>query len=193
MNRRRWLVVLGLALAAGLSGWLYYWLDEEPAEPRARRSLTPDYYMVNFERTTMGVDGAPHNVLRADYMQHFPDDDSTELENPSMEVYNADGPPWYIKAERGWVGADQEVVLLFGPVRVWRNNSLGDRELEVITTDLRILPDSQYAETDQPTTIISRTSVTHAIGMRADLGDQKLELLSEVRSRYEYRPDLPQD
>ncbi|MGH8508471.1 MAG: LPS export ABC transporter periplasmic protein LptC [Gammaproteobacteria bacterium] len=51
--------------------------------------------------------------------------------------------------------------------------------------DLRILPKKRYAETDSATTIITPTSVTHGIGMRARLTLGLVELLKNVRTHYD--------
>lgn len=185
----RWLLVLALlALAAGTT-WLLDELDVGPQGPQLRQSHEPDYYLERFTELAMDAEGAPLRRLSAEFMVHYPDDDSSELVSPRLELYNAGSAPWHVIAERGWVGADGEVVLLYGAVEIWRDAADGHREIEVHTRDLRVLPDERYAESDNPTTIRNRTTVTHAVGMRADFQARRLELLSRVRSRHDVQTD----
>jgi lipopolysaccharide export system protein LptC len=135
----------------------------------------PDYYIDNMVRRTLGAEGQLANVLRAERLEHFPDDDSTQLASPHLEIYNGTVEPWHVVAERGWVSSGNEVVLLHGPVEIWRQNKAG----------LRVLPKEQYAESAQPTTIIAPATVSHSVGMRANFAHERLELLNQVRARHE--------
>jgi lipopolysaccharide export system protein LptC len=170
----------------GASAWLVYRIAE--SGPRAARpqSHEPDSYMEGFTRTAMDERGHVKTRLYADRMFHYPDDDSTRLTRPRIEILE-DGPPWYAAAETGFVDAKGEVVLLRGEVRIWRNDAAGGRAIEIITTRMRVLPTTRYAETDDPVTLVTPESVTHAVGMRGDLRFNRLELLEQVRTRYESR------
>jgi lipopolysaccharide export system protein LptC len=185
----RWSTIVVLLLLVGITSWLLIRLDKDNRITKAIGRHEPDSYMENFTRTEMDENGRLKSRLQANYMVHFSDDDSTELVRPRLEIYSGDTKPWQITAERGWVNANHEVILLYGEVYLWRNNSKEERELEMITTDLRVLPKTEYAETDNATTIITPLSITNAIGMRLDLGTDRLELLSRVRSRHEVKSD----
>lgn len=184
---RRWSAALVLLALASASAWLVYRIDQ--SEPRAARpqSHEPDSYMEGFTRTAMDEHGHVKTRLYAERMFHYPDDDSTRLARPRIEILE-DGPSWYAAAETGFVDAKGEVVLLHGEVRIWRDDAAGGRAIEVITTRMRVLPTTRYAETDDPVTLVTPESVTHAVGMRGDLRFNRLELLKHVRSRYENGP-----
>lgn len=185
----RWLLLTLLAAALVGSGWLLGRLDEPEPAPRRVVRHEPDYYLERFTELALGADGTPARRLQAARMVHYPDDDSSELAHPRLELYNAESEPWQVVAERGWVGESGEIVLLYGAVEIWRNDPHGGREIEVLTRDLRVLPEEQYAESDSPTTIRNRTTSTRGVGMRADLAAGRLELLSTVRSRHDVRSD----
>jgi lipopolysaccharide export system protein LptC len=180
----RLLGLLSLIAAAIFTGWLVDRVDSTAPRPEEARRHDPDYYMENFSQLSMDPGGGLDNKLQAEFMVHYLDDDSSELVRPRLELYNDSRPPWIVVAERGWVSAGNEVILLYGPVEIWRNHADGEREVEVLTTNLRILADEDYAESDYPTTIRSRTTTTHAVGMRARFGKGHLELLERVRSRH---------
>ncbi len=181
----RWLIVVILIPCVVVTAWVLQGLDDEiTAVPRTERR-DPDFYIENFVRTAMGKTGKLKERLHADFMVHYPDDDSNELVRPRLEIYNSGDWPWQVVADRGWIAGNNEVVLLYGKVEIWRSDAEGERNFEVLTRDLRILPEDEYAETDAFTTISTRTSVTTAVGMRARFSANRIQLMSEVKSRHE--------
>lgn len=183
-----WLSALGVLLLSVLSFWLLHKLEVEVAGVNQNSAHEPDYYIENMSRTTHGLEGEVRNVLRATFVEHFPDDDSTELASPHLEIYNGAVEPWHVVAERGWVSSGSDVVLLHGEVEIWRLGASGERVYQVLTSELRVLPKEQYAETDNPAIIVGPAMLTHAIGMRANFAHDKLELNKRVRSRHEIKP-----
>lgn len=184
-----WLSALAVLLAGMLSFWLLQNLERTETAARRAKAHDPDYYLEDMVRHSLGEDGGLRHILKARRVLHYPDDDSMELASPHLEIYNGDGEPWHVIAERGWVSGDNDVVLLHGEVEIWRLGADGERAHQVLTTELRVLPREQYAETDNPSIIVSPTTITHAIGVRANLAHDRLELVKRVRSRYENKPE----
>jgi lipopolysaccharide export system protein LptC len=174
-----------MAALAVVSFWVLREMDTEIFGSTQTAPHTPDFYMERFVSTVMGPDGRPQRRVEADYMAHFPDTDTHELQRPYMVVYREQGPPWHVRSERGWVSASGDVMLLLGKVHIWRNNASGIKELDVKTEDLRVLPERDYGETDKAVLITTPASQTRGVGMRAHLDQSRLELLSNVHTRYE--------
>lgn len=182
--RRHGPILLMLILAAG-SFWVLRELEPDLlGGGRAPRHI-PDYYMENFKTVTMDENGQPERRIEANYMAHFPDTDTHEFDRPYLTMYRDEAPPWHVRSERGWLSASGDVMLLLGKVHIWRNDENGVKELDIKTEDLRVLPETSYGETDRPVTITTPTSTTTGVGMKAYLEESRLELLSEVRTRYE--------
>ncbi|MCB1739738.1 MAG: LPS export ABC transporter periplasmic protein LptC [Gammaproteobacteria bacterium] len=179
---RRLAPTLLALLLVGLSFWLLKQL--QPPQTGGQRSVphTPDYYMENFTTTTMDETGKPRRFLQAEYMAHFSDTDTHEFQRPYMRLYREAGTPWHVRSERGWVSATGDVMLLLGKVHIWRNSADGTREMDILTEDLRVLPQTDYGETDRPTLITTPTSETRGVGMRAYLAENRLQLLSDVHT-----------
>ncbi len=188
MNQRA-LWLLGLFVAAGLTTWWLRYLAGEAGGKDAGVYHDPDYYMEDFSTLTMEEDGRPKSRLRAVYMAHFPDNDTTELLQPSMEVYRIGRPPMFISAERGWITDDNNVVVLRGAVRMWEDDAAGKRVLQVDTSEAKVLLDSEYAETDQPAVIVSKSSTISGIGMRAYFKESRLEVVKHERTIIEAGPN----
>ena len=178
-------VALVLVVIAALTAWWLSKLDESGGGGRELKAHEPDYYMENFTQSTMDEQGRLHHRLSAELMLHYPDDDTTEMVKPILEVYN-DGPmPWHVRAEKGWISANNDVVLLTGQVHIWRDREDGRREIDVVTRDLRVLPREQYAETDKSARIRGEGVQYDAVGMRASFEQSRLELMSRVKGRHE--------
>lgn len=184
MGRTQWIALVAVLFCAG-SFWLWRLLVDDENRPPPAGPHEPDYYLVDMVRHSMNKQGELENVLIADRVYHYPDDDSTELARPRMEIYNDTASPWQVTAERGTVKSDTELVLLHGRVEIWRLDDAGEREFEILTSELRVFPKVQYAETDNAATIKGPGSVTKTRGFRANFAHNRLELLQRVRSRIE--------
>lgn len=181
----RWWPVAALVLLVALTGWIWNRLDESQREASARARHIPDYFVENFTTTTMGESGKPTRRLSAKYLAHFLDTQTKELKSPYMLFFSETEPPWHIKSDTGWVSAANDVILLGGDVHIWRDDADGRREVDIVTKDLKILPDSDYAETEKLAVIRTRGSESRGVGLRAFLEERRIKLLSQVRTIYD--------
>lgn len=185
MISARWKLALFLVIIAALSYWVLEKLTGDELSKLNKLAHYPDYYLENFTTLTMNQDGKPKNRLIANYMAHYPDDNTSELHKPELEIFRQDKPPIIVNSDKGWVTSNNEVVLLKGNVYLHQNDEFGELKLELITEDARVLVDQKYAETDKPATLVNKRSVTNSIGMRAYLQEQRMEFLSNVHTTIE--------
>ena len=178
----RWKLISVLILVAAFSYWALEKLTEDSAAKLNKLAHYPDYYMENFTTLTMNQDGTPKNRLNAVYMAHYPDDNTSELHKPELEIFRIDRPPIMVTADNGWVTSNNDVILLSGNVYLHQNDEFGNLKVELIAEDARVLVDQKYAETDKAATLITKRSVTNSIGMRAYLQEQRMEFLSNVQT-----------
>jgi len=183
----RWKLIIILIVVAGFSYWALEKLTEDDTTKLNKLAHYPDYYMENFTTLTMNQDGTPKNRLNAIYMAHYPDDNTSELHKPELEIFRVDKPPIIVTADNGWVTSNNDVILLSGNVYLHQNDEFGDLKVELIAEDARVLVDQKYAETDKAATLITKRSVTNSIGMRAYLQEQRMEFLNNVQTTIEPR------
>lgn len=174
-------VVILAALAIISTAWLVQ-LGKSDSRVQRFDGHAPDLTMEEFEVTTMGEDGSPTRRLSAAYMAHFTDTETKELTHPHLTIYRDQAEPWHVASERGWVSADNDVLMLLGKVDIWRNNADGGREIHIETEDLRVLPDQEYAETALSVRFSTPESLTSGTGMHAYLGEGRVQLLSKVKT-----------
>lgn len=183
MNKWRWIALLLLVVA--LSWWLQRSAEPESQQAFEQMQHEPDYYMDEFELTSLNLAGKPAHKLYADNMKHYSTDDSATLERPHLVVFRNEDEFWDIRAESGLVLTGGETVLLQGEVTVLRITATDVEALQIYTSDLTVRPHAKYVETAAAVKIKDDRGETTAIGMRADLNQRRVELLSKVRGIYE--------
>lgn len=185
MSKRFILLFLILVAVALWSSWFLDRLDEEPPKRVEGARQRPDYFVENFTATTLDLNGYPTRRLDAAYMAHYPATDTHELEDPYLLLFAELKTPWHVRAERGWLSPDGSEMRLLGRVHIWRNNETGNRQVDIRTEDLRVYPAEEYGETEKRVIITTPASESRGLGMRAWMGQSRLELLSQVHTVYE--------
>jgi lipopolysaccharide export system protein LptC len=186
-------VVLLLVLALIIGAiWL---LTDSPAPTEDPATADPatghlaghqvDYYLRGLHATTMGEDGRPARTLRAAHVKHFQDDDTTELIEPQLIVFQGEQPPWKVRAESGWVSPDGKLVLLNDEVHIEREAGGQTKPVHIQTSNLRVQPHQDYAETDEQVRVRSDQDWIDATGMQAWLRQpSRIKFLADVKGFY---------
>ncbi len=173
-----------IALAV-LSWWLQRSVEPTSQQILEEKQHEPDYYMDEFELTALNLAGKPAHKLYADSLKHYANDDSATLERPHLVVFRSEDEFWDIRAESGLVLNGGETVLLQGEVIILRITATDTEALQIYTFDLTVHLQTKYMETAAPVNIKDGRGRTTAIGMRTNLRQRRIELLSEVRGTYE--------
>lgn len=180
---RYWLPLLPLLGLLGVTYWLNQQVRQEIAKPDYKRH-DPDAIMENFSAVKMNQQGAPRFIMNAKKMQHYPDDDSTELDAPRLTTLSDERPPIHTSAQRGLVSSKGDEVFLYQNVSVVREAGAGREELTLLTEYLHAIPDQDLANTDRPVTIVDAHNTTHGIGLEMDNKARTIKLLAQVRSEH---------
>lgn len=185
-------VLAVLLVAAALFSW---WLVERPqatapGQPEAYRGPRQvDYYVTGMDATRMTPAGVPAHRLRASQLRHFTDDDTTEFSEPRLTVFQGERPPWQVESERAWLSGDGSLLLLQGAVAIDRAGDATDPPVRIETRDMRVRPNEDYAETDEPVRVVSDKHRVDAVGMQAWMRPpSRLKLLSQVHGTYVPEP-----
>ena len=181
---RYWLPLLPLFGLVGVTYWLNQQVQQEAAKPDNGKRHDPDAIIENFSAVRMNQQGVPRFFMNAKKMQHFPDDDSTELDAPQLTTLSAERPPIHIFAQFGLVSSKGDEVFLHRKVRVVREASADRDELTLLTEYLHVVPDQDLANTDQAVTITDAHNTTHATGLEMDNKARTIKLLAQVKSEH---------
>ncbi|MDH3980452.1 MAG: LPS export ABC transporter periplasmic protein LptC [Gammaproteobacteria bacterium] len=182
MNRKQLAVAAILVLLVIASNWLFRQQDKLPL-PFVAQQPGPDAFAENIHLEIMDKTGHPLYRLRAADMEYYPEDDRLQLQHPLLDITRANGANWQVSAESGHTSASGEPVWLLGKVNIQRLASDAYKSLQIVTEDLLIQPSAALAETENAASITGSGFRLEAVGLDADLGNNRLKLHSRVRGQ----------
>jgi len=180
-------VFASLIAFVAISAWILNQLVEKEDEFKSATLHAPDYYMEDFTTTSMDEEGKLKNKLYAVYMAHYSHNNTTELLKPKLEFFRNHKPPLSMTADKGWVTAGNEVILLNGNVEIWENDEAGNISLQINTDKAKILVNQNYAESEGYTKITTNKVITTGVGMQAYINESKLLVLNDVHTTIDPR------
>lgn len=114
--------------------------------------------------------------------------DPTSKDSSTKKLINNNSIAWRASSEIAKsINNDEEVLLSGNVLLIQQPHSSNEIPTTINSEELLINPNLQYAETDKPVIIKDATSVTTSTGLTLSLDTNTVELLSNVRSRYEPR------
>lgn len=180
----KFIPVVLLALLAALTYWLDQTVQGPSAQAADRRPLhVPDFTVETLLATRMDATGRIRDTLRAARMVHYPDDDSTALEQPRY-VSLAHGTPLTVTSKKALVTSNGGNIYFHGDV-VANRAAPADRNALVLKTEyLHVIPDDNIAKTDRHVTISDANMRIEAAGMHLNSETRVLNLHGGVRGVY---------
>ncbi|HEX5538422.1 MAG TPA: LPS export ABC transporter periplasmic protein LptC, partial [Methylophilaceae bacterium] len=182
------IILFPLALLTILA-LLTFWINRSVHAPvhkaAANSRHDPDYILNNFVTTKTDPNGNVIYKLHAAEMKHFPDDDSTELQQPDLTQYAVGKPDVRITSKRGLVSSNGENVQFMDNVKLVRDAYAGHGEMTLLTQYLNVTPDTGVATTNKPVVIKEAPqTVIHGTGMIYNKKQQTIQLLHNARVHY---------
>jgi lipopolysaccharide export system protein LptC len=173
-----------VALLASLSFWLQRMATIEEARRDGSQRHDPDAIAENFTVRRFDASGQLRYRLTAPRLEHFPDDDSSELRSPTLIQFPQDRPPLTFSADHALLASEGETVFLWDNVNVVRAATAERPELRTRTPDLTVQPDLGIAFTSSPVEITQGQSWVKGIGAHLDNNTSTFVLQSQVTGIY---------
>lgn len=184
MTLRGTLIVLLIAAIAGLTWWFNHLDSQKQDTQQVIQDQGPDYYMHDYVMTVTDKAGHLKYQSEGKRLVHLQQSDTGELDEPRFVFYREQQPPVSVRAERGWVSSGGEEVHLLGKVVLNRPADATREALQVDTQDLRLRPQEQTVATDAAIIAKSPLYTVQGVGLRANLLDGRLLILSNARGDY---------
>jgi lipopolysaccharide export system protein LptC len=186
MSLRENKIYLYLLLVALISALLANFTELEEVFKTPTPPHSPDYFSNNYIKWEMNELGRLKSKLISDKIIHYSDDKTTHTIKPVMSFYNEKTPPWVIASETGILSADGKDLFLNGKVTINREKAIGVSQLTINTSQLKVKPETSYAETNEWAELISPPNITTGIGMKMTYIEPiHIELLANVKGNYE--------
>ena len=188
-TRRRYpaLLVLGFgSLLAAVSFWALEVALRGGDEARPKTARTdPDYFVADFSYTRLAPNGKAQYLITGKKLVHYPADDSSVIERPTVRSFSAKSTPMTLRAQRATITKQQRELHLYDEVRLERPQTRGADSLVVESDYMVALPDNDLVKTDHPVVIRVGDSRLAGTGMVADNAKRQLTLQSRVTGFYE--------
>ncbi|WP_226665849.1 LPS export ABC transporter periplasmic protein LptC [Microbulbifer aggregans] len=186
---RTWLplVIVVSLISLGL------WFTESPPKQLLGKTPTqqqhnkaPDLVIRGARTRHYSAEGTLAYQVDAERITFFQFDrrDRADLTEPRMIFYQGDDSKWRTESRSGVAINNGQRVVLKGDVTI---TELPQPGITLRTENIVLKPREEFAETNKVVTITDGANRTTGKGMRADLKQDKVEILSDVESSYEPR------
>lgn len=182
--------VILLGLLAALSFWLERAVDLPEGRHDGKQRHDPDAFVENFTVRRLDAEGRLQYHLVSPRMQHFPDDDSSLVNEPRLTYYRPQAPVMTLSARNGYITSKGEIVHLWDDVVATRAATRERPPMVARMPDLTVRPDDGIGFTDSPVELTEGRSWVKGTGMHLDNNDSTLVLKSQVTGLY-FRPQAP--
>lgn len=187
-----WLVIILLAIAFAFMRYNGTFESEKPVAATPEQEF-PHFYLTEVEVKQFSDKGDLRYQMTSPIVRHFGqlnDEQGQSLFSTPVFHFQDDvtAPQWTVTANQGRREQNGLWFTLSGDVKAVKpTDTRGDFELN--TQELRLNTREEFAQTDKAVTMRSlqgnKKSETHAVGARADLKKDVVDLVSDVKGYHE--------
>ena len=174
--------LVALSLLAAATVWLERVSRPREAPEILRGEHDPGFITDGARITRHGENGQVLHVLHARQMIHYPENGSTELIAPRLDIDGPDGRA-ELRADRGRISEQNTRLDLNGSVEVLRPAQNNRAALRFSSNSLTVWPDAQRVRSNEALRVEQDGSRVDARGLDADNLFGTLKLSGEVRAR----------
>lgn len=175
------------ALLIFLSAALFWQINSTKMGP-VNATIRPDQhdaYIVGARYHQTNSQGQLRKQLQVESGKHFPHQNTSELTQPSLDLYGLQGELWHISATSGTSTQGTDTLLLHDNVSIEHRKTKNAPAVTVTMDRLIVHPNQKTAETDSLVTMTYPQIVLTGKGLHGDLKAGTLKLLTDIRGHYE--------
>jgi LPS export ABC transporter protein LptC len=180
MKSRLFIFVIIFGFGAIAVGWVYE-TSLRPGEQKASLEFPDDidYFLTNLRYRSLKADGKLDFQFTSPRLEHYPRDDTSSIEVPSMQIFN-DIDPWQIDALTGEYRHGDNLLQLNQQVVMQKQ---GPSPMQVYTESISFEPDRSMVSTDRDILMVSPQARIRAERAEFDLA-RKIYRFSKTRAIY---------
>ncbi|HEX7081038.1 MAG TPA: LPS export ABC transporter periplasmic protein LptC [Gammaproteobacteria bacterium] len=184
-KRLRNALALCLLIAAAAGTWYWSRPQAPPPAPPEPGDNPPGYYVRDAVILETGEDGRALYRVHAELAQERPEDGALLLEGVRVEYQSEEQIPWRVRAARAQASTEGSALELEGDVELARDPVDDGAGTLIRTEHLVLLPEQHLARADGNVSITVDGSTLEAVGLRAFLKEDRVELESNVHGRFQ--------
>lgn len=182
MKARILVFVLVIGIGAVAVGWVYEsQLRERVQQTELVIPANIDYFLTDLNYRSINETGNLDYEFDSRRLEHYPRDDISKIENPSLKIYRADDP-WRVDAGRGEFVHAQNLLRLQQQVVMQKG---GNNPLRITSEEIRFEPDRDRVSTDSGIVMHSPRAQIEADSAEFDLTNNVYRL-SRTRAIYRH-------
>ncbi len=175
--------VLAVTCSAGLATvWLHFYTSQA-GSTHPDLSIGPNIYIERPVWSQFDTNGKLSRQLQADRLEQWPDEPDARLKEPRLTLQSDQQQSWSATARQGRISDTDAALVLEQQVELAREPQPGG--LVLYTEQLHVADHGNRVETSQPVVLKSGSWQVSAEGFHAELGNQQLELIGNVRGIHE--------
>jgi lipopolysaccharide export system protein LptC len=191
-----WSPVLLLGALAALT----YWLNAQVRVPAPAFDGSgrhdADVFVDNFKAVSLDKDGRVRQALTAKRAQHYPDDDTTGLDQAQIAFTDPGKPRLDVTADHATVTGDREHAYFEGHVKAVREATTSadgktEGPMTFASEFLHVIPKEDRVVTDRAVTITDPRGTINATGFEYDNKAKTVKLKSRVSGQLEPQTKTP--
>ncbi|WP_238160282.1 LPS export ABC transporter periplasmic protein LptC [Pigmentiphaga sp. H8] len=174
-------IALLAALVAGTWWAADYAKRAVKEDPPRRLTHEIDSFVEQFVMVRSDEQGMPTTRMEGDRLEHYPDDDSSEVTQFRAVSQRTERPTMTATSRHARMDQDGARVIMRGDVQLRRLPGQGRPELNIRSEEVTLLPDEDVAYTDLPATVVNGTTRIQGRGMRYDNVSRELKVNEQTR------------
>lgn len=149
-------------------------------DPPSKATHEPDTWAKHFVLVRTSETGMTINRLEGDYLEHFPDNKSYEIQYPRAYGIRPDKPVMVGTSKLGVVFDEGKRIVLKGDAVLLRVGDNDNVPLNFSSQEIIMLPDEEITYTDLRGVAVSGRHTMTGVGMRYNNATQQLEVSKDT-------------
>ena len=174
-----------ILIALGGSGWYFSDATPKPKLDAQALATTTDGVFIGLSVRQFNSQGQLASYMTTPSLRHIPNENTSFIDKPHIVISQSDKPAWEIDAQFAKSVHGNNKITFSNNVIVQQHAGEHSIGSTIKTDEITYLPKEQVAQTAHEITFEQPGNIVHAKGMKAYLGQKRIQLLSHARGVYE--------
>ncbi len=171
------------AIACNL--WLIHYFTTPTQRESATQSYNADSFAEDVSMLQFQKDGQPRELLQSPQLTHYPQNDLTNIHAPIITYYAPNHTKWILTSLYAQSRAEHTIIQLWEQTTLRQVGSKDKRkQTTLLTQSLTYFPQQNLVQTPLSVTLLQPGTKITALGMRAYLTQEYVQLLSATHGVY---------